>query len=165
MPRPHGKPTDGRRYFLRVGAAECPDTPNFIRRNKCGLASIPEGGGSTQAKTEGVRPVRWDTPSVTLCSVTDFSGRGQEMVQTGSPYRPSSVMANAEPLRNGMTATGSHVYFYSLRGAQPPGEGFFSVPGGFCADFYCSIIAVRRAGHAHAPTMPRRGAFRMGRVF
>ena len=28
------------------------------------------------------------------------------------------------PLRNGMTATGSHEYFYSLRGAQPPGEGF-----------------------------------------
>ena len=23
-----------------------------------------------------------------------------------------------------MTATGSHEYFYSLRGAQPPGEGF-----------------------------------------
>ena len=27
-----------------------------------------------------------------------------------------------------MTATGSHVHFYSLRGAQPPGEGYFSVP-------------------------------------
>ena len=38
-------------------------------------------------------------------------------------YRPSSVSAEAEPLRNGMTATGSHEYFYSLRGAQPPGEG------------------------------------------
>ena len=38
--------------------------------------------------------------------------------------RPSSVSADAEPLRNGMTATGSHEYFYSLRGAQPPGEGF-----------------------------------------
>ena len=25
-----------------------------------------------------------------------------------------------------MTATGSHEYFYSLRGAQPPGEGYFS---------------------------------------
>ena len=25
-----------------------------------------------------------------------------------------------------MTATGSHEYFYSLRGAQPPGEGIFS---------------------------------------
>ena len=37
--------------------------------------------------------------------------------------RPSSVSADAEPLRNGMTATGSHEYFYSLRGAQPPGEG------------------------------------------
>ena len=110
---------------MRVGAVECPDTPNAIRKNKCGLASIPEGGGSTQDKTEGVRPVRWDTPSVTLCSVTDPSGRGQEMVLCRKPLPPSSVMANAEPLRNGMTATGSHGYFYSLRGAQPPGEGYF----------------------------------------
>ena len=45
------------------------------------------------------------------------------MVQTVSASRPSSVSANAEPLRNGMTAIGSHEYFYSLRGAQPPGEG------------------------------------------
>ena len=28
-----------------------------------------------------------------------------------------------------MTATGSHEYFYSLRGAQPPGEGFFRLAG------------------------------------
>ena len=39
-------------------------------------------------------------------------------------------MAYAMPLRNGMTATGSHEYFYSLRGAQPPGEGFFRSIGG-----------------------------------
>ena len=45
---------------------------------------------------------------------------------TVSPYRPSSVMACAMPLSNGMTATGSHEYFYSLRGAQPPGEGVFA---------------------------------------
>ena len=44
--------------------------------------------------------------------------------------RPSSVSADAEPLRNGMTATGSHEYFYSLRGAQPPGVGFFRSIGG-----------------------------------
>ena len=43
--------------------------------------------------------------------------------------RPSSVSADAEPLRNGMTATGSHEYFYSLRGAQPPGEGYFCFAG------------------------------------
>ena len=142
-----------------------PRDAEFYRQKQCGLASIPEGGGSTQAKTEGVCQVRWDTPSVTLCSVTDLSGRGQEMVLCRKPLPPSSVMANAEPLRNGMTATGSHEYFYSLRGAQPPGEGFFSVPGGFCADFYCSIIAVRRAGHAHAPTMPRRGCVPDGEGF
>ena len=56
------------------------------------------------------------------------------MVQTVSASRPSSVSANAEPLRNGMTAIGSHEYFYSLRGAQPPGEGFFSIPVGSCVD-------------------------------
>ena len=29
------------------------------------------------------------------------------------------------PLSSGMTVTGSHGYFYSLCGAQPPGEGYF----------------------------------------
>ena len=51
-----------------------------------------------------------------------LSGRqGTVLRQTAS--RPSSVTPNGVPLRNGMTATGSHEYFYSLRGAQPPGEG------------------------------------------
>ena len=55
-----------------------------------------------------------------------FPSRGRLWtVQTVSPYRPSSVTPNGVPLRNGMTATGSHEYFYSLRGAQPPGEGDF----------------------------------------
>ena len=33
--------------------------------------------------------------------------------------RTPSVSADAEPHSSGMTATGSHGYFYSLRGAQP----------------------------------------------
>ena len=73
------------------------------------------------------------------------------MVQTVSASRPSSVSANAEPLRNGMTAIGSHEYFYSLRGAQPPGEGFFSIPVGSRVDLSRSDIATWRAGHAAAP--------------
>ena len=38
------------------------------------------------------------------------------------PYTPS-VCPKGQPLSSGMTATGSHGYFYSLRGAQPQGEG------------------------------------------
>ena len=45
-------------------------------------------------------------------------------------------MAYAMPLRSGMTATGSHEYFYSLRGAQPPGEGFFRSIGGNVKAFH-----------------------------
>ena len=35
------------------------------------------------------------------------------------------------PCSSGMTATGSHGYFYSLRGAQPQGEGFSRKPSVF----------------------------------
>ena len=38
---------------------------------------------------------------------------------------PTSVSPDGlPPCSSGMTATGSHAYFYSLRGAQPQGEGF-----------------------------------------
>ena len=38
---------------------------------------------------------------------------------------PTSVTPKGvTPCSSGMTATGSHGYFYSLRGAQPQGEGF-----------------------------------------
>ena len=35
------------------------------------------------------------------------------------PYTPSDC-PKGQPLSSGMTATGSHIDFYSLRGAQPP---------------------------------------------
>ena len=38
------------------------------------------------------------------------------------PYTPS-VCPKGQPLSSGMTATGSHNHFYSLRGAQPPTQG------------------------------------------
>ena len=63
----------------------------------------------------------------------EFGASGRDAAPTneiGGASRPSSVMAYAMTLRNGMTATGSHEYFYSLRGAQPPGEGLR--PAGFC---------------------------------
>ena len=71
-------------------------------------------------------------------------------------YRSSSVSANAEPLSRGMTATGSHEYFYSLRGAQPPGEGF-SLSRQFVRRFIPLIKYRYLAGEAClAPTVPRR---------
>ena len=43
----------------------------------------------------------------------------------GKRLHPTSVSPDGlPPCSSGMTATGSHVYFYSLRGAQPQGEGF-----------------------------------------
>ena len=43
--------------------------------------------------------------------------------------RPTSVTPKGvTPCSSGMTATGSHGYFYSLRGAQPQGEGFSLKP-------------------------------------
>ncbi len=42
---------------------------------------------------------------------------------------PTSVTPKGvPPCSSGMTATGSHGYFYSLRGAQPQGEGFSLKP-------------------------------------
>ena len=42
---------------------------------------------------------------------------------------PTSVTPKGvTPCSSGMTATGSHGYFYSLRGAQPRGEGFPQKP-------------------------------------
>ena len=58
------------------------------------------------------------------------------MYHIDSPYRPSSVTPDGVTLSNGMTATGSHEYFYSLRGAQPPGEGFFCSIGGNVKAFH-----------------------------
>ena len=67
------------------------------------------------------------SPYVDFCNsnaVTERAGHAAAPTnEIGGASRPSSVMAYAMTLRNGMTATGSHEYFYSLRGAQPPGEG------------------------------------------
>ena len=41
-----------------------------------------------------------------------------------APTAPHPVRLEPDHRSRGMTATGSHVHFYSLRGAQPPGEGF-----------------------------------------
>ena len=47
----------------------------------------------------------------------------------GKTIGPTSVSPKGlPPCSSGMTATGSHGYFYSLRGAQPQGEGFSQKP-------------------------------------
>ena len=66
-----------------------------------------------------------------------------------------------------MTATGSHVHFYSLRGAQPPGEGYFSVPAVPTPIFTALTLPPSgrgmprpysaMPGHFTAPTVPHRG--------
>ena len=42
-----------------------------------------------------------------------------------------------------MTATGSHEYFYSLRGAQPPGEGISQKYGAGCTGEAKAPLGVR----------------------
>ena len=86
-----------------------------------------------------------------------FPSRGRLWsVQTGNPYRPSSVCPYGQPLSRGMTATGSHIHFYSLRGAPPSRGRLFSVPEGVYVDFCRSNVGSWRARRAAAPTTPRR---------
>ena len=61
------------------------------------------------------------------------SGRGvPPPLHAKSILRPAPHPATSWPLSSGMTATGSHIDSYSLRGAQPPGEGIFPSAGQFC---------------------------------
>ena len=70
------------------------------------------------------------------------------LVLRRQPLPPLIRLCFAKPLRNGMTATGSHEYFYSLRGTPPPRGRLFPVPAGFFVDSYRSIFATWRAGRA-----------------
>ena len=45
-----------------------------------------------------------------------------------------------------MTATGSHIHFYSLRGAQPPGEGFSLPRRAFTSIFAAQMLEVGGRG-------------------
>ena len=111
--RPQGRPDEGRDALsiLCVGAAACPARSNSIRRN----------GGARSLPLQG-KP--FSVPSVSFSIFTALStlagGRGMPR-----PYRASPGVHRAPhpvpsgPLSSGMTATGSHGYFYSLRGAQP----------------------------------------------
>ena len=68
-------------------------------------------GGTAQAVT-GVEGTRYD-------------------IRTARKYDRPHIRHGLRPMTpcsSGMTATGSHGYFYSLRGAQPQGEGFSLKP-------------------------------------
>ena len=70
----------------------------------------------------------------------------------GKTIGPTSVTPKGvTPCSSGMTATGSHGYFYSLRGAQPQGEGL---------RFVGNLPGIRRAGRAAAPTLRNDTAYR-----
>ena len=58
-----------------------------------------------------------------------------------------------------MTATGSHEYFYSLRGAQPPGEGF-SLSRQSLRRFHPLKYPWLAGEACLAPTVPRRERFK-----
>ena len=58
-----------------------------------------------------------------------WRGPGTFFGLPGKTIGPTSVTPKGvTPCSSGMTATGSHGYFYSLRGAQPQGEGFSLKP-------------------------------------
>ena len=62
--------------------------------------------------------------------------------------RPHPVRQKPDHRSRGMTATGSHIDFgFAARGTTPRGR-LFSVPAGFCVDFYRSNIPGWRARHA-----------------
>ena len=82
------------------------------RRSLCGEVKKSNWKGKPFLKVGKALLLGKHTPPVTLCSVTDSSG---------------------------MTATGSHVYFHSLRGAQPPGKGFFRPFGADLFPFLSSL--------------------------
>ena len=72
------------------------------------------------------------------------------------PYTPSEPRKRG-PLSSGMTATGSHVDSYSLRGAQPPTRReAYALP--------LLRMEFERAGHAAAPTRKIEGAYRPSSV-
>ena len=72
--------------------------------------------------------------------------------------RPHPVRLEPDHHSRGMTATGSHIDFgFAARSTTLQGKAFSQKVEVFCVDFYRSSIATRRAGHAHAPTVPRRG--------
>ena len=119
--------------WLRRGGG-MPRCAEFYTQKPARRKASPGGeAGSPQGLTDEVEAIVHHHESVQNCYPrphpsrfrrdTFSPGRRLWSVQTGNPYRPSSVCPYGQPLSRGMTATGSHIHFYSLRGAQPPGEG------------------------------------------
>ena len=152
--------------WLRRGGG-MPRCAEFYTQKPARRKASPGGeAGSPQELTDEVEAIVHHHESVQNCYLRPhpsrfwrdtFPSRGRLWsVQTGNPYRPSSVCPYGQPLSRGMTATGSHIDFgFAARGTTPRGR-LFLCPGGPSVNFYCSDLASWRAGRAAAPTTPRR---------
>ena len=91
---------------------------NFIRRNRGALTL------RNQVRTSDLRlPLEGGATSIAPTAPHPSRAAARATFPQGK-----AIFAPRRNFSRGMTATGSHVHFYSLRGAQPPGEGYFSVP-------------------------------------
>ena len=144
--------------WLRRGVG-MPRCAEFYTQKPARRKASPGGeAGSPQGLTDEVQAIVPHHESVQNCYLRPhpsrfwrdtFPSRGRLWsVQTGNPYRPSSVCPYGQPLSRGMTATGSHIHFYSLRGAPPSRGRLFLCPGGPSVNFYCSDLASWRARRA-----------------
>ena len=136
-----------------------PRCAEFYTQKPARRKASPGGeAGSPQELTDEVEAIVPHHESVQNCYLRPhpsrfwrdtFPSRGRLWsVQTGNPYRPSSVCPYGQPLSRGMTATGSHIHFYSLRGAPPSRGRLFLCPSGPSVNFYCSDLASWRARRA-----------------
>ena len=80
-----------------------------------------------------------------------FPSRGRLWLVRNCKFLPPLIRSLRDHRSRGMTATGSHINSYSLRGAQPPGEGFFSIPS-VPAPIY-HALALRPGGRGVSPPL------------
>ena len=87
----------------------------------------PAPSGPPSPAGEGFSSVPEAFSSIFAAQMSAAGGRGmpRPYIHERQPLPPLIRHAIGVPLSRGMTATGSHEYSYSLRGAQPPGEGYF----------------------------------------
>ena len=153
-----------REIFVPPPAGHCrgvgmPRCAEFYTQKPARRKASPGGeAGATFVATDEVEAIVHHHESVQNCYLRPhpsrfwrdtFPSRGRLWsVQTGNPYRPSSVCPYGQPLSRGMTATGSHIHFYSLRGAPPSRGRLFSVPEGVYVDFCRSNVGSWRARRA-----------------
>ena len=141
-------------HYRGVGMPRCAE---FYTQKPARRKASPGGeAGSPQGLTDEVEAIVHHHESVQNCYLRPhpsrfwrdtFPSRGRLWsVQTGNPYRPSSVCPYGQPLSRGMTATGSHIHFYSLSGAKPPGERISLPRRAFTSIFAAQMLEVGGRG-------------------